>query len=236
MNISFNKNEITDAQILMLAQVINSAKSGGFMSVKGFRSKSGNGEIQDTIYCKGINYENAQKKSLKMLEEIERNPEYTLTVKRGTWNNAEGETSPTGRKSKDYCNFQVVTETYKRGDSEMEDAIASIRKSLTDPAPVTKEYQEIGNGVYKDESGKVYVRDLRLVSKKVIVEGEKKQSASGAKVAIQDAIKSHMPIGNYRMFNLDGDYDKIVLGGVEIAQEAGIHGEVEIPVEELENA
>ena len=239
MNITLNKDELTDQKILMLAQVINSAQNGGFMSVKGFRSKSGNGEVQDTIYCKGINYENAKKKSLKILEEIESNPDFNVAVKRGTWVNEKGEANPTGRKSKEFSTFKMVEETYKKGDQELEDAISSIRKSLTDPEPPTKEYESIGNGVYKDESGKIYIRDLRLVNKKVVVKGEYKEKATGAKVSIQDAIKKNMPIGNYRMFNLDGDWDAISLGGVEIAQINGIYGEVAIEMIEdvqFENA
>ena len=228
MNISINKNDLTDANILTIAQVINSAQNG-FMAVNGFKSKTGKGEIQNAIYCKGISYENAVSKSLTMLESIESNPNFQVTVNRGTWNNASGEESPTGRKSKAYCNFQVVTETYGMASQVMKDALEAVRKSLTNPAPVTKEYTKIGNGVYQDESGKVYVRDLRLVSKKVIVEGEKKEKATSAKVAIQDAIKKGMPISKYRMFNLDGDYESIRLGGNEIIQD--MQGEVEIPLE-----
>ena len=236
MNISFNKNDLTDANILTIAQVINSAQNGGFMAVNGFKSKTGKGEIQNAIYCKGISYENAVSKSLEMLESIESNPNFSVTVKRGTWNDASGNENPTGRKSKAYSNYQVVTETYDRTSPVTEEALASIRKSLTNPAPVTKEYKKIGNGVYRDESGKVYIRDLRLVSKTVIVEGEKKEKATSAKVAIQNAIKSEMPVGNYRMFNLDGDFISIKLGGNEITQDM-MKGEVEIPSEsEKENA
>ena len=228
MNITFSKNELNDQKILMLAQVINSAKNGGFMSVQGFRSKSGNGEVQNALYCKGINYENAVKKSLKMLDEIENDPEFQLTIKRGTWKNEKGEESPTGRKSKAYSCFETVTESYSKKDQIVQEAIDAIRKSLTNPAPVSKEYESIGNGVYRDESGKIYVRDLRLVNKNVVQKGEYKQKATSAKVAIQDGIKKNMPVGKYRMFNLDGDWEKISLGGVEIAQSEGMKGEVAI--------
>jgi hypothetical protein len=234
MNISFNRDNITDAQILVLAQVINSAKHGGFMSVKGFRAKTGNGEVQDAIYCKGISYENAVKKSLSMLEDIEKNKNMSVTVKRGTWQDSSGKESPTGRKSKDYPVFKVVTETYTYDNLVFQEALTSVRKSLENPAPVHTNYTKIGNGVYTDESGKVYVRDLRLVSKKVIVEGEKKESASSAKVAVQEAIKKNMPVSFYRMFSLDGDYESISLGGCEIAQEYGISAEVKIETDEME--
>lgn len=237
MNITFNKNELTESNILLLAEAINNGKAGGFMSINGFRSKTGNGEIQNSVYCKGISYENAINKSLKILEEIESNPNFSVTVKRGTWNDASGNENPTGRKSKIYNNFKVVTETYDKSSPLMQEALEAVRASLTSPAPVTKEYTKIGNGVYQDESGKVYVRDLRLVSKKVIVEGEKKEKATSAKVAIQDEIKKNMPISKYRMFNLDGDYDSIKLGGMEICQEYGISGEVKIEeAEEIEEA
>ena len=106
------------------------------------------------------------------------------------------------------------------GDLPLAIAFASIRKSLTSPECPTKEYEKVGNGIYKDEVGTLFFRDLRLVSKRVIVHGNYPFSASKETVAIADTIKKAMPIGNYRQFRLDQDYDSISMGGIEMQQES----------------
>ncbi len=203
-----------------LASVINDTKHGGFMRVHALQTKTGHGEISDYTFCKGINYDNAVKKSLKILEKLENDPTFNVRVIRGTYQNQAGIENPTGRKSKDFPLPVTVSKTYMQGDIALSDAFASIRKSLTAPERPTKEYNKLGNGVYADDTGTMFFRDLRLVSKRIIQHGDWPFSASGEVVAIADTIKRVMPIGNYRMFRLDADYDSITMGGIEIEQES----------------
>lgn len=227
MNVSFT-NDNFDLQII--AKLIGDTAKAGFMSVHNLKTKTGNGEVASYVFCKGISYENAVEKSLQMLSDIEADKGLSVTVKRGVWKDEQGNINPTGRKSKVFSTPSHVTETYKRGDEVLEEAIQGLRNSLENPRPVSKEYESIGNGVYKDESGKVYVRDLRLVSKSTIVEGEKKHKATSAVVAIKDKLSKDFPTSKYRMFNLDGDYEKIKLGGHELTREM----KADIDIEEID--
>jgi hypothetical protein len=222
MKVTYSKQDLENpAARQALVAIINDAKHGGFMRIHGFVSKTGHGEVQDTTYCKGISYPNAVAKSLDMLDEIETAPDYSITVTRGTWENNKGEASPTGRKSKAYPIAGKKTETYGQDNAILREAFAKVRKSLTAPERPTKEYSKLGNGVYvDDETGTLYVRDLRLVKKTVIVHGDYPHKAGSEVVAVADAIKRDMPVGNYRMFRLDAEYDSITLGGIEIAPEA----------------
>lgn len=229
MNITYNKSDIGNPLVISaIVAVISQAKHGGFMRVHGFKPKTGHGEIQDVTYCKGINYENAIKDSLKKLEEIEGDEGYGVTIQRGVWQNINGENSPTNRKSKDFGISKVISETYSRHSPEMEEALASIRKALTAPKAPTKEYEKVGNGVYKDENGTIFIRDLRFVNKNVIKKGDYPFSASSAVTAIKDEIMGDMPVGNYRQFRLDGEFDKISLSGIEMSNEdMGINGGID---------
>ena len=220
MKLTFTKMELMDhAKASILASVINDTKHGGFMTVHALQTKTGHGEISDFTFCKGISYANALATSLKILARLENDPTFSIRVTRGTWQNDIGHESPTGRKSKDFPRPVTVSQTYMVGDTALSDAFASIFKTLTAPAAPTKEYTKVGNGVYQDEQGAMFFRDLRLVSKRIIQHGDYPFSASGEIVAIADAIKRIMPIGNYRQFRLDADYDSISMGGIELEQE-----------------
>jgi len=221
MKVTFAKSDLekTDAR-KALVSIIGDAKHGGFMRIHGFQSKTGYGEIQDSTYCKGINYGEAVKRSLAILEGIESDPDFRVTVTRGIWHDAEGAENPSGRKSKAYPNSKTVTESYDRSSPVMTEALAKVRKSLTAPEAPSKEYQQLGNGVYQDEAGTLYVRDLRLVSKTVIVHGNYPFKAGKAVTSVSDAIKRDMPVSKYRMFRMDGIFDKVTLGGIEIAPES----------------
>lgn len=228
MKVTYNKADLENpAARQALVSIIGDAKHGGFMRIHGFKSKTGHGEVQDTTYCKGITYPNAVKKSLEMLEVIEADKTFTITVTRGVWESENGEVSLSGRKNKAFSIEGTRTETYNMESPSydndsivLQEAIAKVRKSLTDPQRPVKEYKSLANGVYEDEeTGTLYVRDLRLVKKTIIVHGDYPHKAGSEVVAVADAIKRSMPIGNYRMFRLDADYESITLGGVEIAPE-----------------
>ena len=215
MKVTYSKQEIAENPAVRAAIVglIANAKHGGFMAVSGFRPKTGYGEVQNAVFCKGINYGNAVTASLAKLVEVESDSAFQITVTRGVWKNAAG---ALGRKSKEYGTSGTVTKTYGMKDAALLAALAKVRQSLVAPAPSTKVYNVLGNGVHEAD-GIIYLRDLRSVSKTVIVHGDYPFSASGEETAIADALRRDMPVGKYREFRLDGDYDAITLDGMELA-------------------
>lgn len=220
MKVTYSKDDLANNPVARntLIQIMSDSKHGGFMRIHGFLSKTGFGEVQDTTYCKGISYPNAVTASRTKLDEIEKDDSFSITVTRGVWKDANGNISPTNRKSKVFCNPDTVTETYSQKDEALSEAFAKIRKTLTAPERPSKDYKKLGNGVYEDEeTGTLYVRDLRLISKTVVVHGDYPFKAKGEVVAIADAIKRSMPVGNYRMFRLDSVFDKVSLGGNEMS-------------------
>jgi hypothetical protein len=132
MKVTFSKADLekTEARNVLVA-IIGDSQHGGFMRIHGFKSKTGHGEVQDTTYCKGINYGEAVKRSLAMLAEIEATPDYSVTVTRGVWQDADGKENPTGRMSakKGFTISKTVTETYDMDSPEMVEALAKVRKS-----------------------------------------------------------------------------------------------------------
>jgi len=229
MNITFDRNELTNNSQARqtLITVMSDAKHGGFMRIHGFKSKTGFGEIQNTTYQKGIDYGTAVDRSLKMLETIEADPSFNMTITRGIWTDANGNENPTARQSKVFNTSKTITETYDKSSPVMTEALEKVRKSLTAPEAPTKEYEKLGNGVYQDESGTLFVRDLRLIQKTVVVHGNYPFKASKPEVALADAIKRDMPVSKYRMFRMDGEFDKVTLGGIEIAPEKTEATEIE---------
>lgn len=220
MQVTISKADLVNPAVRqMIVDLISDAKHGGFMRVHALRPKTGHGEVSDYTFCKGISYPNAVAKSLAMLDALDATIDFAVTVTRGVWTDDNGNINPTNRKSKEFHKPKTITETYSRNSPEMKDALLKLRISLVAPAAPTKEYKSLGNGVYEDEGGKLYIRDLRLVSKNVIQHGGYPFEAKGAVTAIQDAIKKSMPVGNYRQFNLDGDYAALTFGGMEISVE-----------------
>jgi hypothetical protein len=215
---TLSKSEIdsnTDTRTNLI-RLIDEAPHAGFIVVHNFSGKSNHGEIATYTYCKGINYPNAVAKSLSILAELENNPMYSITVKRGTWQDGQGNINPTNRKSKTFSNPVVIETTYGHCDGILASAIARVKKSLTCPEAPTKAYVKLGNGIYQDDDGTLSLRDLRLVSKTVHTKGDYPFTASGEEIAIADAIKADMPVGKYRQFRLDADYESISIGGQEI--------------------
>jgi len=212
--ITYRREDLTNPTVKsIIVSTINDVVKGGFMRLNKFASKGGHGEVQNATYCKGINYGTAVERSLVMLGEMEADTSLSLTIKRGTWQDASGIANPTNRKSKAYPNAVTVTETVNAGDADLLEAFAKLRKSLTAPAPAHKEYDKLGNGIYQDESGVLYIRDLRLVQKTVLVKGEYPFNASGKINAIVSTLKQDMPVGKYRMVRMDGEFESVSLGG-----------------------
>jgi len=221
--ITYRRADLTNPTVKnIIVATINDAVKGGFMRLNKFASKGGNGEIQNATYCKGINYGTAVKRSLEMLETMEADTSLSLTLKRGTWQNESGIANPTNRKSKAYPNAVTVTETVNAGDADLQEAFAKLRKSLTAPAPARKEYEKLGNGVYQDDSGVLYIRDLRLVQKTALVKGDYLFKASGKVNSIVSALKRDMPVGKYRMVRMDGSFESVSLGGERLSADETI--------------
>ena len=217
MQITFAKSDLENPVArAALVTLIDAARHGGFIRIHGFEPVTGHGEVQTTTYCKGISYPHAIANSLEKLAEIRNNPEFSITVTRGVWKDANGNISPTGRKSKQFGIPGHVTVTYKQGDEVLAAALDKIEKSLTNPKPATKEYNSLGNGIYEDEKGTLYVRDLRVVDKTVIVHGNYPHKASAEVNALADAIKREMPVGKYRIFRLDSVFDSLSIGGAQL--------------------
>jgi len=221
--ITYRKEDLTNPTVKnIIVSTINDAVKGGFMRINKFAAKGGHGEIQNATYCKGIDYGTAVERSLQMLTEMESDETLTITVKRGTWQNDNGEQNPTNRKSKFYHKPVTVTDTVKHGDEELNEAFEKLRQSLTAPAPASKEYSKLGNGIYEDETGTMYIRDLRLVQKTVLVNGDYPFTATSKINAIISAIKKDMPVGKYRMVRMDGEFESIALGGEKLMEDENI--------------
>jgi len=248
MKITFKKIDLEKTAVRnSLVSIIGDSKHGGFMRIHGFKSQSGHGEIQDTTYCKGISYPNAVKASLAILDAIESDPNYSITVTRGVWKNKDCEVgkngcevSISGRKNKVFNIEGTHTVTYELTDAKtgpiLREALGNVRESLEKPQAPTKEYKSLANGVYEDEeTGTLYIRDLRLVKKTVIVHGDYPFKAGKEIVAVANAIKRDMPISKYRMLRIDGEFDAITLGGMEIVSEIEAEGKIEQRKEEATN-
>jgi hypothetical protein len=220
MKTTFAKSDLNNSNVRnAIISLIDGAKHGGFIVVHSLKTKTGHGEISDYTFCKGISYKNAVAKSLEMLDAIESDPNFSITVKRGVWQDKQGNVNPTNRKSKVFSVSAVIEETYKQGNPFLSNAILKLRLSLIAPQAPTKDYKALGNGIYEDENGGLFLRDLRLVSKTILAKGDYPFSAQGEEVAIAETMKRDMPVGKYRQFNLDGDYDSISIDGMEIEQE-----------------
>ena len=226
MKYTFAKSDLADipqnaAKRHVFCALIDALKHGGFMSVTGFVPKYGYGEVQNGVFQKGIDYGTALQTSLTKLAEIRDNSDFAVTVTRGTWCDENGNPNPTNRKSKAFPVYKRVTVTYKHGDgalTEAFDKIANdIHRSIDGETRPTVQYVKMGNGVYvHPETGELYLRDLRRISKQIVKEGAYPQTAKGEVVAIAETIKRDLPIGNYRMFSATSDFDRIVIDGLLI--------------------
>jgi len=200
-------------------KMVSDAPKGGIIHVKAYESKGGHGEVADYFYLKGVSYAKMKERSLIKLEEIEQNENFSIKVTRGVWTDKNGVNHT--RKAKDRS-FRTISETYRSGDEALTEAIASIRNSILNPRKSSVDYSKEGNGVYSMESGALFIRDCQLLHKVIKREGDYPIKATGAKVAIQNAIKKNLPIGKYRQVKLDGRFDYISVGGQILMQdEAG---------------
>jgi len=203
-----------------LINLIANAPKASIIHVHNYEAKNNCGEVAHYFYLKGIDYGNMKAKSLALLSEMEQDVTFSVKVTRGVWKNSNGKISPTNRKNKKqgFVNFDTITETYRYGSSIMIDALAKARQSIEKPQYQGAIYKEEGNGIYSAENGTLHIRDCRLIHKTVTREGDYPQKATGEIVAVTNAIKRLLPIGQYRQVKLDGRFDYITVGGQIIMQ------------------
>ena len=228
MKVTYSKSDLAvdSAARNRLIEMFANAPHGGFIGINGWETKDGEGEKSNYVFCKGASYKNTVANSLAKLDAIEADPAFTITVKRNVWENAAKEISPTGCKNKDYPILGERTVTYSATENYpvLVAAFANVRKSLLCPEPVYKIYTQLGNGIYEDESGVLYLRDLTRVSKTVVVKGERKGTVNKKEeTAVAAAIKRLMPISKYRNFPLNSIFDSISIGGMEVSAEVEIN-------------
>ena len=202
-----------------LIDMIANAPKASIIHVHAYESKNGHGEVANFFYLKGVDYGRMKDRSYALLGEIADNPDFSISVTRGVWQDSAGTNH--NRKAKGRT-FKTVTQTYKHGDEMLQQAISKVMESILNPKARTNVYEKQGNGIYEQDEGTLHIRDCRLLHKVVIKEGDYPQKATGELVALTNALKKLLPISKYRQVRLDGRYDYITVGGQIIMQdEAG---------------
>ncbi|HUX61771.1 MAG TPA: hypothetical protein VMV32_10710 [Ignavibacteriaceae bacterium] len=201
-----------------LINMIALAPKASIIHVHAYESKNGHGEVANFFYLKGVDYGRMKERSLDTLNEIANNPDFSISVTRGVWQDSEGINH--NRKAKDR-EFKTVTAIYNHDNELLTEAITKVEQSILNPQYKGAEYDKQGNGIYQQEDGTLHIRDCRLLHKVVIREGDYPQTASGELVALTNAIKKMLPISKYRQVRLDGRYDYLTIGGEIIMQDEG---------------
>lgn len=225
--------------------VMNAFRRGGFIGVEEFHPKHGFDQIQNGVFQHAINYGTALATSKDRIATIQQDEAFEVTVTRGTWQDANGNPSPTNRKSvkKGFVNFDKITKTYRSGDAVLKEAIDKlandVQRSIDGDTKPTVEYIKLGKGVYMHpDTGVMYLRDLNRISKTIVREGNYPNKAQSEVNAIADTIKRTMPIGKYRMFRCDAQFKALRIEGVTIKPEDEvIEGDVTVqtvPLEKVE--
>lgn len=105
------------------------------------------------------------------------------------------------------------------------EALETILKSLVSPRPASIEYDREGKSCYslekEGDTTKWYIRDVLAVQKTVIQQGDYAFKATGASVAIREAIASqYLLTSKYRQFILTaGKFDSITIEGQAIVMD-----------------
>lgn len=198
-----------------LIKLIGEARNGTIISVSKYEAKNGHGEIADFQYLKGVDYGKMKERSLARLEEISLNHNYSISVTRGVYRDADGVEHTRKAKGRTY---HKVTKVYTGADVAFQEAVTKVRESLVAPKQqYGADYDKESNGVYS-LGETLHIRDCQLLNKVVVTEGNYPETASGEVVAISDAIRRELPIGKYRQVCLDGRFDSITVEGQLVMQ------------------
>jgi len=185
-----------------LIEAATELKRGMFIHLHHYVNKYG--EIQDVTVHADASYENTHKRSAEMLDNIEKDENFSIKIIRNAW--IDGQGNEHNCKAKDRVLKTGIKETITTKDKDFAEAISKVRKSIVDPNKVTDNMEKIGNSTYDNkETGKIYLRNVLIHSKIVIQEGVYPTSCSERVNVIVDAIKDILPIGGYRAYVLDDE-------------------------------
>jgi hypothetical protein len=206
----------TPDQKSALVETFNTNPSGCFISIQGYASINGCGEVANYQLQSGINYGNIVKMSIEKLEKIKEGTlgDKTVHVKCQTYKNPDGTFS--NRKSKERT-LVTFEKDYANTDKEFQDACDEIMEGLKNPKESTNVYEKEATGLYSIEGEALYIRDC-LVHKKTITKfGERPVSATLPENALKEAIRRMLPANNYRTFKLDLErFERIAINHTEI--------------------
>lgn len=204
----------TGDQKAQLLETFNTNPSGAFISIKGYESINGCGEVANYQLQSGIHYDNIVKMSLEKLEDI-RNGKVIdkIHVKCQTWKNPDG--SFTNRKSKErtLVNFEA---DYNASSQDFLMACDEIKQGLTNPRETTNVFQKEATGLYSIEDEALYIRECLVLNKTITKYGERPASATTPTNALKEAIRRLLPVSNYRTFKLDGRFETIAINHTKI--------------------
>jgi hypothetical protein len=100
--------------------------------------------------------------------------------------------------------------------------VTNLRDNLANPKKVDQGYTAEAKGAYSKEGeaeGVLYFRDCMTVHKHVTLQGEYKQKGGKEETAIKEALRRMLPVGRYRAYKLDGNFEYVTVGGLSIVQE-----------------
>lgn len=177
-------------------------KAGMFVAIHGYINA--HGEKQNAIVHADANYQNTHQRSAEMLDQIESDPEFSVSITRNAWIDPQGQEHT--RKAKGRTLRTGITETVTRTDADFQAAIDRVRKGIIDPRKITDNFEKIARSLYEnDNTGKVYLRNVLVHAKTVTKEGVYEPVCSERSRVIADAIRSKLPVGEYRSYILDDE-------------------------------
>jgi len=177
-------------------------KAGMFIHVHHYVNK--HGEIQDATFHADANYKNTHERSADMLDKIEQDADFSVEIVRNSWIDANG--TENTRKAKGRTLKTGIKEIVTATDKDLPEAIAKVRKGIVDPRKVTDNFEKIANSTYEnDNTGKIYMRNVLIHSKKVVQAGVYDVVCSARVNVIADSIRDLLPIGEYRSYILDDE-------------------------------
>ena len=210
-------NEITVNDKQALVEAFNNAPAGGFISIVGYESATGEGEKANYVLQLGVNYENIVKLSIEKLKNIIEGKDIkSVHVKCQTWKNLDG--TFTNRKAKDRT-LVTYEQDYDWNSFPFQDACKTILNGLENPKKVETPFAKEATGLYSIDGDALYIRECLVINKQVVQYGTRPVSATEPFIALKNEIKEQLPVGNYRTFKLSGKWEKVVINHSEIVSE-----------------
>ncbi len=195
---------MTNEEKTTLVEAANGLQRGMFVHIHGYVNN--NGEKSNVTFHAGANYERVHDKSLKKLNEIAENPDFKLDI---CWNFWQAEDGTRHKKNKQGSRTQVnnFKEIVTASDPDFQQAIAELRKSITDPTKKSDENikRHATSVVENTETKKMYFNNVLVHSKEVVIKGTYEPKYSARVVVIKEAIQKLLPIGQYRTYIIDTD-------------------------------